>query len=165
MTTVPESVVDTLNGLLDAEVNNIFRVVSELSPHMVAAGADIRQPIGELRELSHRHARELSDLIILRGGKPVVRRENRAEDQNLGHLSLKFLLPKLVAEKDLILTRYENAKSQIGPAYPDIARTLDRIEGEQRHFLDVLGRAAEVVTGGKYHAPPHDQPPRPAKGR
>ncbi len=163
MVTAPEFVIDTLNGLLDAEENNIFRVVSEASPHVVRAEPAVREPLDALRALSLRHTRELSDLILTQGGRPV--RENRGENQNLSYLSLKFLLPKLVAEKDLILTRYENAKARLGSAYPDVVTTLQRIEDEQRHSLDVLGRAAEGVTGGKYHAPPHDQPPRAAKGR
>ena len=165
MTIAPEFVIDTLNGLLDAEATNIFRVVAEASPHLGRADASLREPIDELRRLAIRHTRELSDLIVRQGGLPHPRPHAAAADPNLSFLSLKFLLPKLVAEKDLILTRYENAKARIGPEFGDVVSTLQRIEGEQRHFLDLLGRAAEAVTGGRYQAPPHDSPARPAKGR
>ncbi len=165
MAPVPESVIDTLNGLLEAEANNVFRFVAESSPHIGRAEAGVREPIDELKQLSQRHTRELSDLIVSRGGTPQARHRVRPEDQHLSFLSLKFLLPKLVTEKDLILTRYENAKATIGPGFPDVVATLERIEEEQRHWLDVLGRTAEAVTGGKYHAPPHDQPPKAARAR
>ena len=165
MVTVPEFVIDTLNGLLEAEANNVFRVVAKISPHVNTAEASIRDPIAELRQLSGRHERELTDLIVNLGGIPQADREDRPGDQNLPFLSLKFLMPKLVAEKDLILTRYENAKARLGTEYPDLVTTLARIEGEQRHFLEVLGRAAEAVTGGRYTAPAHERPRRAAKGR
>jgi hypothetical protein len=162
---VPERVIDTLNGLMDAEATSIFRTVADASPHVRGADPSIREPIDQLRQLSQRHARELRDLILSRGGVPRGGEAGPAEEQNLAFLSLRFLLPKLVAEKDLILTRYENAKATIGPGFPDVIAMLERIEGEQRHFLEVLGRAAEAVNDGRYQAPPHDQPPRPAKGR
>ena len=165
MATAPEFVIDLLNGLLDAEANNIFRTVADVSPHVGTADASVREPIDELRKLAGRHARELSDLIVQQGGLPKVDREDRPGDVNLPFLTLPFLLPKLVAEKDLILTRYENARAHLGAEYPDIVTAITRIEGEQRHFLDVLGQAAEAVTGGRYTAPRHEQPRRPAKGR
>ena len=163
MATAPEFVIDTLNGLLDAEENNIFRVVSRASPHIVSAEPSIREPIDALRAMSLRHTRELSEMIVSHGGEPTA--QVRPDERNLAFLSLKFLLPKLVAEKDLILTRYENAKARLGSDYPDVTGPLQRIEDEQRHFLDILGHAAEVVTEGKYRAPPHGKPPRRAKGR
>ena len=165
MAPVPEFVIDTLNGLLDAEANNVFRTVADASPALGGADTSVRTPIAELKQLAGRHARELSELIVDRGGTPKVDRDDRPGDQNLPYLSLVFLLPKLVAEKDLILTRYENAKRRIGPEYPEIVAALDRIEGEQRVSLDLLGRAAEAVTGGRYTAPAHEAPRRPAKGR
>ena len=165
MTAAPEFVIDTLNGLLDSEANNLFRVIGTASPQVAQADRSVRQPMDELRQLSVRHERELSDLIVSRGGTPRVDRDAHPEAHNLAFLSLKFLLPKLVAEKDLILTRYENAKARIGPEFADVVAMLDRIEGEQRHFLDILGRAAEAVTGGKYHAPAHAEPRRAARGR
>ena len=165
MSPVPESVIDTLNGLLEAEANNVFRFVAESSPHIGRADAAVREPITELNRLSQQHTRELSDLIVSRGGTPRARHRVRPDDQHLSFLSLKFLMPKLVAEKDLILTRYENAKATIGPDFPDVVETLGRIEAEQRYYLDILSRTAEAVTGGKYHAPPHEQPARPARGR
>jgi hypothetical protein len=165
MPPVPESVIDTLNGLLEAEANNIFRSVAESSPHIGRAASAVREPIMELDRLSRRHARELSDLIVSRGGTPLAEHRVRPEDQNLSFLSLKFLMPKLVAEKDLILTRYENAKASIGTSFPDVVDLLGRIEAEQRHYLEILSRAAEAVTGGRYQAPPHERPPRPARGR
>ena len=165
MVATSDYLIDVLNGLLDAEVNNLFRVVADASPHVAQAEANVREPIVELRHLSQRHARELSELIVRRGGVPRVHHDVRPADQNLSFLSLKFLLPKLVAEKDLILTRYENAKARIGSEYPEVVEALGRIEGEQRHYLDVLGRAAEAVTGGKYQPPSHEQPTRPARGR
>jgi len=48
-----------------------------------------------------------------------------AEEQYLAYLSLKFLLPKLVVEKNLLLTRFENAQAAIGKEYPQVIEALE----------------------------------------
>jgi hypothetical protein len=158
MTSAPTSVVDALNDLLDAEANSIFRFVGEGSPYLDHATAEVRTPLAELDKLSRRHAKELAGLIESVGGVPRVRQHVRAEEQFLSFLSLKFLLPKLVTEKDLILTRYETAQKIIGPAYPAVLEAIARIEQEQRHYLDILQRVAHEITGGKYTAAAHRSP-------
>jgi hypothetical protein len=158
MTSAPASVVDALNDLLDAESNSIFRFVGEGSPYLDHASAEVRAPLAELDKLSRRHTRELAGLIESVGGLPRVRHNVRPEEQYLSFLSLKFLLPKLVTEKDLILTRYETAKKIIGPGFPAVTETIGRIEQEQKQYLDILQRVAHEVTGGKYTAAAHQSP-------
>jgi hypothetical protein len=158
MSSVPAAVIDVLNGLLEAEASSVFRTVGEGSAYVEKATEDVRTPLAELDKLSHRHARELAALIESVGGVPRVRHKVRPEEQYLSFLSVKFLLPKLVAEKDLILTRYENAKKTIGTDQPGVLETITRIEDEQRYYLDILQRVAHTVTEGRYTAAAH-QPP------
>ena len=77
------------------------------------------------------------------------------DEQYLSYLSLKFLLPKLVMEKDLLLTRFENAQATIGTAYPKVTQFLTRMVTEQRHYLEILKRGAEQITQGKFEPPAH----------
>src|SRR5438552_16894699 len=95
----PAHVIDALNGLLEAEVNSVFRFISDSSPYLSRATAEVRQRMAACPEISRRHARELADLIVALGGTPTPRQMPRMEDQYLAYLSLKFLLPKLVTEK------------------------------------------------------------------
>jgi bacterioferritin (cytochrome b1) len=140
MHTASITIIDTLNRLLEAEVNSIFRFVGESSPYLDRATADIRRPLAELHDLSARHARELAELIESLGGVPRVAHRVRTEEQYLAFLSLKFLLPQLIAEKDLILTGYQDARRSLGAEHSEVAAALTRIEAEQRRYLDVLQR-------------------------
>lgn len=144
------SVIDALNGLLEAEVNSIFRFVEEGSPYLSQATAEVRRPLAEMNALSRQHQRELVNLIDSLGGVPLGPRGLRPEEQYLSFLSLKFLLPKLVAEKELILQRYENARQAIGKKYPDVREVLDRMIAEQRPYLELLRKTAHDITGGKF---------------
>jgi hypothetical protein len=151
MPAAPAQVIDALNGLLEAEVNNVFRSVAEGSPYLNRATAEVRRPLSEIGQLSRKHAQELANLIDSLGGVPVARQLPRTEDQYLAYLSLKFLLPKLVTEEELLLQRYENARRAIGQGFSQVLAELDRILSEQRQYLDVLKKAAHDATGGRYN--------------
>src|SRR5215218_9964636 len=119
MSSVPVATVEILNDLLDAELNSVFRFMGEGSPYLSGATAAIRKPLAEMVEASTRRAHELYDLIESLGGSPVPR-GLRSEEQYLAFLSLKFLLPKLVHEKNLAIRRLENAIAgeRAAPATP-----------------------------------------------
>ncbi len=92
--------------------------------------------------------------------------EWRPEEQYLSFLSLKFLLPTLVNEKDLLLTRYENARKTISNEFPAVVQALTQIEKEQCFYIEKLKAAAAVATQGKYVPPAHSDkcadPEKPA---
>jgi hypothetical protein len=149
-TAAPAFVIDAINGLLEAELNSVFRFINEGSPYVSRATAEVRRPLAELSALSRKHTRELAQLIESLGGSPSPRQHPRTQDQYFAYLSLKFLLPKLVSEKQLIIQRYENAKRAIGKDHPQVIAELNRIEVEEQQYLEVLKRAAHDVTGGRY---------------
>ncbi len=155
MATVPEAIIDTLNGLLEAEVNSIFCFVMSGSPYVGEATAEMRALMEQMDQACHKQRRIMAKLIESVGGVPKVRNRVPVEEQYLSFLSLKFLLPKLVTEKDLLLTRFENARATIGKDYPQVTQVLDEIEAEQRRYLALLKQAASEVTGGRYEAPQH----------
>src|SRR3954465_6082379 len=96
----PVAVIDALNSLLDAELNSVFRFMGEGSPYLSRATAEVRRPLAEMVTSSDRRAGEIYSLIESLGGTPIPR-GLRPEEQYLAFLSLKFLLPKLVTEKQL----------------------------------------------------------------
>jgi hypothetical protein len=137
----PVAVLDTLNSLLEAEMNSVFRFMGEGSPYLGRAGAEVRQPLNEMVQASHQNARELAELIESYGGHPIPRGLH-PEDQYLAYLSLKFLLPKLVTEKKLMIERYENALSAIDQA-GEVQQLINRHLETHRSQLKILEKTTE----------------------
>ena len=137
----PVAVIDALNGLLEAELNSVFRFMDEGSPYLSRATVEVKRPLEAMVQTNHRHAVELADLIESLGGYPVPR-SIRPEEQYLAFLSLKFLLPKLAKEKQFTIERYENALRAIGNGRPEVTAVLRDHMATHRRDLDVLNRAA-----------------------
>lgn len=161
----PESVIDTLNGLLEGHLSSVFPFVLSNSAHLGDAKGDIRRLLTEMHDACEREQNKLKQLIQSLGGTPRVSNKSAAPDPYLSFLSLKFLLPTLVNEKDLLLLRSENARSSVSPEeFPKVYAELKRIEDEQCQMLGRLKKAAREVTGGKFEPPSHsDRCPEPAK--
>jgi len=144
MASTPVAVVDALNSLLEAEQGSVFRFMGEGSPYLSRASADVRRPLQAMVDSNRRYVMALADMIQRLGGEPVPR-PVRPEEQYLAFLSLKFLLPKLVDEKMLILQRYDNALRRIPDAPPEVLALLHRHQEECRAQLETLKKAAEDV--------------------
>jgi len=144
MASPPVAVVDALNALLEAEQGSVFRFMGEGSPYLSRATADVRRPLQQMVEANRRHVMGLASMIQALRGVPMPR-PVRTEEQYLAFLSLKFLLPKLVDEKMLILQRYDNALRRIPDAPPEVLGLLRRHQEECRAQLETLKKAAEDV--------------------
>jgi hypothetical protein len=137
----PAAVIDVLNGLLEAELNSVFRFMDEGTPHLSRATAEVRRPLQEMIETNRRHSAQLARQIESLGGYPVPR-SIRPEEQYLAYLSLKFLLPKLANEKRLTIQRYENALKSLGKAAPpEVASLLIMHIADHQRDAEVLDRA------------------------
>jgi hypothetical protein len=146
----PVAILDTLCALLDSEVQSVFRFMGEGSPYLSRATADVRRPLQEMVETNQRHVRDLADLIESLGGVPRLMPGVSPEEQFLAFLSLKFLLPKLVNEKELVIRRYENAlRALAASAPPEVRGLLESHLAEHREQLKVLQRASEEVIRAK----------------
>jgi hypothetical protein len=150
MSSPPAAVVDALNSLLEAEQGSVFRFMGEGSPYLSRATADVRRPLQEMVEANKRHVAALGSLVQRLGGFPVPR-SVRAEEQYLAFLSLKFLLPKLVDEKQLIIRRYDNAlRAMPADAPPEVTRLLRAIQSEHKANAEVLKKsAADVIAASR----------------
>jgi hypothetical protein len=149
MTAVPIAVVEVLNDLLDAELNSVFRFMGEGSPYLSRATAEVRKPLAEMVEASHRRAGELYAMIETLGGTPIPR-GLQPEEQYLAFLSLQFLLPKLVDAKKLTIQRYKNALSAIKKlpdGGPEVMNLLNAHIAEHQQQLQTLEHAAAHVAG------------------
>jgi hypothetical protein len=144
MSAAPASVIDILNGLLEAEVNSVFRIMESGHPYLDRASAEIRRPLQEMVAASHRRATELADLIDSLGGSPVPR-SVAPEEQYLAYLSLKFLLPRLVSAMELKIRRYENAINALNGAPREVTDLLNAHLLQHQQQLHVLQKAAELV--------------------
>lgn len=145
----PVAVIDALNGLLEAELNSVFRFMDEGSPYLSRATVEVKRPLEAMVETNNRHASELSDLIESLGGYPLPR-SLRPEEQYLAFLSLKFLLPKLANEKQFTIERYDNALRAIDETAPAIVRDVLRNHiATHRRDLDLLTKAAADAARAK----------------
>ena len=146
--TIPVAVVDLLNSLLEAEMNSVFRFMGEGSPYLSRATVEVRRPLAEMVQAERRRAGDLADLIESLGTVPTPHVGVRRDEQFLAYLSLKFLLPKLVEEKQLELQRYENALRGIKPlpnVTPEVPAVLNSHLAQLRAELAALEQAAEHV--------------------
>jgi bacterioferritin (cytochrome b1) len=147
--TAPAAVIDALNGLLEAELNSVFRFMGEGSPYLSRANSEIRRPLTEMVNAGQRRAMELADSIDRLGGIPVPR-SIQPEEQYLAFLTLKFLLPKLADAKKLIIRRYENAIRAIqAAASPEVLAMLRRHVAEMQSELQLIEKAAADVIAKK----------------
>ncbi len=148
MATLSVAVVDALNSLLEAEANSIFHYVGPGSPYLDHAGPKVRKPLEEMSRHLDQHARELTDLVRRLGGEPSNQPTPDAEDQFLSLLSLKFLLPKLVEAKELMIRRYQSVMRAV-EGTPEVAQILDNHLEEIQRDLKVLKETASLVAAGK----------------
>ncbi len=149
MPTAPVAVVDALNSLLEAQQNSIIRFMGEGSPYLSRATVEVRRPLHQMLNNNFRRCRELYNMVEELGGSPWPL-GLQPEEQYLAFLSLKFLLPKLVDAKQLIIRRYENAVKAIGKGGPPEANELlQRHLSEHRAELAVLQKAAADVLAAK----------------
>jgi hypothetical protein len=116
MTTAPAIVIDQLNELLQAEISSIIHFMGEGSPYLDRADADLRTMLREMVAKIDVRAAAIADLIDWMGGIVRDRSDVNRDDQYLAFLSFKFLLPKLVEAKQLLIERYQNALGAIEQA-------------------------------------------------
>ena len=144
------AVVDALQSLHEAEQGSVFRLMGEGSPFVTTAPEDVRAPLRRLHDVNRRHRDELATAIRqLGGGAPASRPPAGpvGEESYLKFLSLKFLVPKLLHEKELMLQRYNNALRALPKtAPPDVADLLKRQVAEQSANVDELQATVARVT-------------------
>ena len=145
MSSVPVATVEILNDLLDAELNSVFRFMGEGSPYLSGATAAVRAPLAAMVEASTRRAHELYDLIESLGGSPVPR-GLRNEEQYLAFLSLKFMLPKLVKEKQLAIQRLENAITGVRNVPDSTTETMSLLNAHLSEMRDELKSLEQATT-------------------
>lgn len=145
---VPVAVIDALNGLLEAELNSIFRFMGEGSPYLSRAGAEIRAPLDEMVRSGRRRAGELAQLIDRLGGLPVPP-SIQPEEQYLAFLNLKFLLPKLAGAKQLTIQHYQSTLRALKDASAEVTDLLNAHLLENQADLQFLQKAAADLLARK----------------
>jgi hypothetical protein len=146
MSSGPVAIVDSINSLLEAETNSLFRFMDEGSPYLGRATAEMRKPLLDMVATGERHMAELAELIETLGGTPSPRHV-QPEEQYLAYLSIKFLLPKLMADKELMIERYENAKASLAGAPAEVLDLLERHLRTHRAHVKTLQQAAAHAIG------------------
>jgi hypothetical protein len=149
MPSTPIALIDTLNELLDAEQTSLLRFMGEGYPYLNRATVEVRRPLEEMVTTIDRRVGRLADQIERLGGVPNLGpRGIDREEQYLAFLSLKFLLPKLVDAKKLLIERYENAIRAIKSS-SEAKALLNELLEEHRSQLNILEQAAARVASQK----------------
>jgi bacterioferritin (cytochrome b1) len=140
----PIRVTEVLNDLLDDELNSVFRVLADNAPYLGRSAGAIRQPLAEIEKSCLRRANELADLIVALNGTPIAR-GLQSQQQNLGYLSLSFLLPKLIAAKEIAVQRWTTALSAVTNRSTRAKALLENQLYEHEIQLLQLMRAAKTI--------------------
>ncbi len=141
MSTGPLQIVDALNSLVEAELNSLFRFMGEGSPYLNRATVEMRVPLLGMVATSERHAEEIAALIESLNGVPSLR-SVQPEEQYLAYLSIKFLLPKLMSDKKLMIERYENVITSLPGVDPAVLAVLKSHIADHKADIVVLEKAA-----------------------
>lgn len=141
MSAGPLATVDALNSLVEAELNSLFRFMGEGSPYLNRATAEMRAPLLAMVAESERHAEEIAALIESLNGVPSIR-SVQPEEQYLAYLSIKFLIPKLIGDKKLMIERNENVITSLPGADPTVLTVLNRHIADHKADIAVLEKAA-----------------------
>lgn len=150
MAEVNVAVLDALNSLLEGEQASLIRFMGEGSPYLSRATAEVRRPLAEMVQQSQGRAGALYQLIDQLGGTPTAGNTLQPEDQYLAFLSLKFLLPKLATDKQLLIKRYENTLRAIGKQSPPAVADLlqSQLEAHRRELARLQQASEDVLKQG-----------------
>ena len=142
----PTAIIDALLALHEAEQGSVFRLMSEGSPYVRQAPANLRERMRDLHDVNRRHIEELAEVLRQLGGIPQPR--PAAQEPYLQYLSPRFLVAKLLNEKELMLQRYENTLRALpNSANGDLTDLLRRQRDEQSAHVDALAAAGPAVAG------------------
>jgi hypothetical protein len=137
-------IVDTLLSLFDAERASIFRLMGPDSPYLAGAPPRVRAVLAAMKQENERHVAALADAIRSVDGPPPS--AELAREAYLDHLPLKFLLPKLANENQLLIERYANALRAMPKDAPrEIVDLLRRQNAEYKADVQALDAAGEEV--------------------
>jgi hypothetical protein len=145
---VPIVVLDVLQSIHEAEQASVFRLMGDAAPPVAPVPPRVQEVLRGLYEANVRHVHELAAEIRRLGESPRARRpaELTSDESYLRFLSLQFLVPKLVREKQLMVERYENALRALPKELPaGIPDMLRRQLAEQVANVDALQAAVEKV--------------------
>ena len=133
-------VVDVLNGLLEAELASVFRLLEDGSVYLPRASAELRAPLEEMVKAEKRRVAAIAEHVLAHGGSPLPR-TIRPEEQYLAYLNVRFLVPKLAEAKRLMIERYKNASSALANASQDIVTLISQHLAQHKTDLSVLESA------------------------
>lgn len=136
-TPTPLAVIDLLNGLLEAEYGSLFRCMGQQVPYLGSASPALRKSLARMVSDTERRIAELAGAIADLGGDPVASSPCR-EEQYLGYLSIKFLIPKLAQTTRLAIARYESAIAALRDASPAVRCLLEVHLAQHREDLAAL---------------------------
>jgi hypothetical protein len=143
----PAAILDALLALHEAEQGSVFRLMREGSPYVRQVPPELRGRVKELHDINGRHVEELAGVIRRLGGVPQPR--PALDDPYIQFLSARFLIPKLLSEKELMRERYDNTLGALPESAPgDIVDLLRRQEAEQAAHVDALAAAAGPALAG-----------------
>jgi hypothetical protein len=151
------TVIDVLSDLLDLELSSLFQFLSSTSIYLDKSTAAMRKPLAEMIAASHRRAAELSKLIADLGSTQIPR-ASPAEELYEAYLSLKYLLPRLINEKELTIARYEAAKLSLGDRSPEANAFVQKHLSEHHAEMAILQRPIPPRSGRPEGALPSTLP-------
>ncbi|HRX84459.1 MAG TPA: hypothetical protein P5572_05505 [Phycisphaerae bacterium] len=138
-------VIAAVNSLLADETGSIMERLREAEPYIPATAADEAFAVQELVDEDARHAEQLVHLLDRLRATPGPRCVN-IDTGDLHYNRLHALLPRLIADQQRLISRYEAAQSVVveEPAAADVVGAV--LNSHRAHLarLEKLAAAAKA---------------------
>ncbi|QOV90208.1 hypothetical protein [Humisphaera borealis] len=137
-----DTIADVLNDLLGAELGSLFASAVASGSHAGLRGAGLRRTMQYVAEADARRAGDVAALIESLGLEPAPSRQQQEPVES--YLSIDYILPRLIADKQCTLQAYRDAVAQLSEVSESIAALLRRHLTEHAGELEILAGDGSV---------------------
>lgn len=137
-----ENVIGLLNDLLELESRSLVMRLGEARPFMGWTTAEDLPVLQQMVAQTADHQRRLIEVIEAMDGVPRPARSDTLS-AGLHYLSVQYLLPQIVAEKQRLIAAYRQAADKTptdGPAGTAVAHILVRHQAHLEHLQKMTQR-------------------------
>lgn len=133
-----------LNQLLTQEAGSLLQAVESFGLYLPPSAAGFHKILAGMAQDIHLHAANLANLLE-HLNIPITATAINPDAGSLAYLSLKFFLPKLIAEKNRFIAMYQVSLGQLSAGAPPAVTALlnAHLERHTQHLAMLIHAAGE----------------------
>ncbi|MCX7765888.1 MAG: hypothetical protein N2246_04180 [Candidatus Sumerlaeia bacterium] len=140
MISAQTSLLEKLNQLFNAEYNSLTRCIIEASPYVPDSMQKLWSVVQKIRTEEEQSAKQIAVIITKLEGVPDTESYN-PDIGDINYLSLPALLPRLLAFKQDLANRYEEALEQCPNSQSEICSLLSSLALRTQNHINLLQTA------------------------